>query len=82
MSSFSEVAEEKKEQRERKRASREKLAGFFYDIAKLVFAGLVVGGISPIFTDAAPTFANTVIVVGGVILTIFMALLANRVMNN
>ena len=26
---------------------KEKLAGYFYDLSKLVFGGLVVGGISP-----------------------------------
>lgn len=82
MSNFSNELEERKELKEKKKASREKLAGFFYDIAKLVFAGLVVGGISPIFTDIIPTAVNGAIVVIGIIITVILALLANRIMNN
>ena len=38
-------ANEKVEQRNNLR--REKLAGFFFDLAKLIFAALVLGGLSP-----------------------------------
>lgn len=41
--------EEKKE--ERKRTVRDKLAGYIYDVSKLVVAGLVIGGISPVFSS-------------------------------
>lgn len=79
---WSELQKSKAEVKEKKRAGREKLAGFFYDLSKLVFAGLVVGGISPIFTDLAPTAANIVIIVSGMALTIALAYFANRIMNN
>ena len=42
-------ANEKVEQRNNLR--REKLAGFFFDLAKLIFAALVLGGLSPLLTD-------------------------------
>lgn len=81
-SNWSEQQKAMIEAKEKKRAGREKLAGFFYDLAKLVFAGLVIGGISPIFTDLAPTDANIVIIASGMALTIALAYFANRIMNN
>ena len=43
MSNFSRQMEEKKDRKERDKTSRETLGKFFYDLAKLSFAGLVVG---------------------------------------
>ena len=45
MGSWSEQQEVKKEVKEKDKVRREKLAGLFFDLAKLSFAGLVVGGI-------------------------------------
>lgn len=36
--------EMKLENRERRKVRRENLSKFFYDLAKLVFAGVVIGG--------------------------------------
>ena len=58
---------------------REKLASFFYDISKLVFAGLVVGGISPIFTDVSSEI-NYYLVITGIFLTIVFAAFANWIL--
>lgn len=44
MGNWSKVQEEKKEGKEKDKVRREKLAGFFFNLAQLVFAGLVVGG--------------------------------------
>ena len=44
MGSWSEQQEVKKEVKEKDKVRREKLAGLFFDLAKLSFAGLVVGG--------------------------------------
>lgn len=81
MSNYSNDIEERKERRERRKASREKLSGFVYDLAKLVFAGLVVGGISPIFTDANMTSVNAYIIVIGLFFTFVLAYIANLIMN-
>ena len=43
MGSYTKQIEQRQEHKERDRTRREKLAGFFYDLAKLCFGGLVVG---------------------------------------
>ena len=48
MSNYSRLQEVKKENKEKDKVRREKLAGLFFDLAKLSFAGLVVGGVSTI----------------------------------
>ena len=35
---------------ERKQKRREMLAGYFFDLSKLMCSGVVVGGLSPLFT--------------------------------
>lgn len=47
MGNFSERQEAKKETKEKDRTRREKLAGYFFDLSKLIFAALVLGGITP-----------------------------------
>ena len=39
------------ESREREKSRREALGKLFHDFAKLSFAGLVIGGMTPIYTD-------------------------------
>lgn len=51
MGSWSKEQEEKKEVKEKDKTRREKLAGYFFDLAKLSFAGLVVGGMVSIKLD-------------------------------
>lgn len=43
MSNFSRQIEKREERKEKDKVSRETLGKFFYDLAKLSFAGLVVG---------------------------------------
>ena len=43
--------EAKKEVKEKDKVRREKLAGFFFNLAQLTFAGLVLGGITPIYAN-------------------------------
>ena len=45
MGNFSKMQEEKKERKEKDNTRREKLASYFFDLSKLSFAGLVIGGI-------------------------------------
>ena len=51
MGSGSKEQEEKKEVKEKDKTRREKLAGYFFDLSKLSFAGLVVGGMVSIKLD-------------------------------
>ena len=41
----------KKENREKEKIRQEKLAGYFFDISKLSFAGLVIGIVLPLFSN-------------------------------
>ena len=52
MGNWSEQQEEKKEIKEKDKVRREKLAGYFFDLSKLSFAGLVIGGMVSIKPDS------------------------------
>lgn len=72
--------EEKKE--ERKKAVRDKLAGYIYDVSKVVIAGIVVGGISPVFSNGELTASSVAIVICGTVIAVFLAYFAYRIMHN
>ena len=46
MGTWSQQQEVRKETKERDKTRKEKLAGYFFDLSKLSFAGLVIGGSS------------------------------------
>lgn len=71
--------EEEKGIKERNKVRIEKLAGFFYDLAKLSFAALVLGIVAPLVSDSV-SIATWVIIICGVTLTISMAMIANRIL--
>lgn len=79
MGNWSERQEIKKETREKDRTRREKLAGYFFDISKLIFAALVLGGITPLFTNLSDGI-NWVTIVLGVFSTYIFANFANRIL--
>jgi hypothetical protein len=51
MGNFSRQQEGKKDVREKDKTRREKLAGYFFDLSKLSFAGLVIGVVIPLYSD-------------------------------
>lgn len=51
MGNWSEQQVASKETKEINKSRRENLGKFFYDLAKLTFAGVVVGGIIPLYSD-------------------------------
>ena len=65
--------------RERDNQRRDRLAGYFYDLSKLSFAGLVVGVITPLFTDGGGE-ANLSVIITGLVLTVLSAMLANKIL--
>lgn len=77
MSNFERVRKIKEENRKKSDTRREKLAGYFFDLSKLSFAGLIVGLILPLFSDISDV-TNWLSVLFGVLLTIIPALLANK----
>lgn len=79
MSKWMEQQTLQKEVRERDKTRREKLAGFFFDLAKLCFAGLVIGGITPLIASI-PEHINWLTVVSGILITCLCALTANKIL--
>ena len=79
MSNFSKMQEEKKERKEKDKTRREKLAGYFFDLSKLSFAGLVVGVVIPLYSNLADE-NNWYSICTGIILTIISASFANKIL--
>ncbi len=67
-----------REQRfEMEKLRKEKRAAFHYDIAKLSFGGMVIGGIIPMFADFS-SVNNLIITVLGAITTFYFADLGDK----
>lgn len=79
MGHWSDQQEVKKEGKEKDKTRREKLAGYFFDLSKLSFAGLVVSIILPLFSNVA-NIILWLAVLFGTILTISSAMLANKIL--
>ena len=79
MGNWSEKQEIKKERKEQDNTRREKLAGYFFDLSKLVFAALVLGGITPLFTNVSNEINWSTIVLG-IFSTYIFANFANRIL--
>ena len=73
MSNFVKIQEHKREFKEKDKVRKEKLAGYFYDLSKLSFAGLVIGIILPLFTNVGDLKIWCVAILG-LLLTILSAL--------
>lgn len=65
--------------RERDHQRRDRLAGYFYDLSKLSFAGLVIGVITQLFTDGGGE-ANLSVIITWLVLTVLSAMLANKIL--
>ena len=71
----------RKEREERDFKIKEKLAGYFFDISKLVFAGMVlVGGVSLIMDG--PQLKRVILSVLGVAFAALLANLGYRIIKN
>ena len=69
----------KKEKREFDKTCKENLAKFFYDLAKLTFAGVVIGGIIPLYGSPYDVIQWTM-VISGLVGTGMIAFFANRIL--
>lgn len=78
MSKLDEVFKPREQLRKRNETKREKLAGYFFDLSKLTFAGLVIGGITPLFKDDADGI-GWVTTLLGIVSTYIFAFFANRI---
>ena len=79
MGNFSRQQEEKKDVREKDKTRREKLAGYFFDLSKLSFAGLVIGVVIPLYSDLSNE-NNWYSICTGILLTIISAVFANNIL--
>ena len=79
MGNWSVQQEAKKEVKEKERTSRETLGKFFYDLAQLTFAGLVLGGITPIYANVEAGI-NWYVLTAGSVWTIMLAKVGNTIL--
>lgn len=80
MGNWSEQQEAKKEVKEKDKVRRETLGKFFFDLAKLAFAGLFVSWITPLSANVNNSVAWSVLV-GGVMFTVVFAMIGNKILN-
>lgn len=81
MGKWLEQQEVKKEGKLLKRFRRENLGKFFFDLAKLSFAGLVVGGIVPLYAELSK-LDNWYIILTGIITTFILAYIGNEILKS
>ena len=79
MGTYTKQIEQRQERKEKDKVRREKLAGFFYDLAKLSFAGLVIGGITPAFSKEEFTGVSMMLIFVS-ISSITFSVIANRIL--
>ena len=79
MGSWERQQEAKTEAREKDRTRREKLAGYFFDLSKLCFAGMVIGVVLPLSSNTEDV-KMWLITSLGIVLTTLSALLANKIL--
>lgn len=79
MGNWSEQQEIKKEGKEKDKVRREKLSGYFYDASKLILAGVVIGGITPLYSSNTEEI-NIYVILAGVVATILLAWIANKIL--
>ena len=79
MSNWEKKQEKKTETKEKDKTRRDKLAGYFFDLSKLIFAALVLGGITPLFTNISDGINWSTLILG-VISTYMFANFAIRIL--
>lgn len=79
MSKFDKNIEQKKERKEKDKVRKEKLSSFFFDVAKLIIAGIVIGGIAPL-NSSDYLNVNYSVVIFGTIASIFFAWIGNKIL--
>lgn len=79
MGNFMKQQEARKEVKEKDKLRREKLAGYFFDTSKLILAGVVIGGITPLYSNDEKEI-NLYVVLAGILATILLAWIANKIL--
>lgn len=68
-----------RDEKDKMKSRKEKLADYFYSLSKLIFAAMVLGGMSPIITDSFKP-AYVIMIVVGMVSAYLTAYLANRIL--
>lgn len=68
-----------RDEKDKTKLRKEKLADYFYDLSKLIFAAMVLGGMSSLYTGDFKPFI-LYIMSSGMALTYITAFLANRIL--
>lgn len=79
MGNFSNQQEAKKEAKERDKTRKEKLAGYFFDLSKICFTGMVISLVLPLISESSNTIM-WLVTLFGICLTISSAMLANKIL--
>ena len=75
----SEVGMGIRDEREKVKVRKEKLAGYFYNLSQLIFTGTGVGGVLP-FLQGTASSGDISVLVFGAVATIVCAYFANRIL--
>ena len=79
MGNWSQQQELKKEAKEKDKIRKEKLASYFLNLSQLTFVALLLGGITPLYTHIE-TEINWYVLVAGVLLTVILATIGNKIL--
>ena len=79
MGNWKKQQDELKEAKERDKLTKEVVAKYFLDLSKLIFTGIVLGGLTPMLTDISTNIHWETVFVG-LVSTFFFGLLGYRVL--
>lgn len=68
-----------RDEKEKVKTRKEKLAGYFFNLSQLTFTGTGVGGIAPILQGEFGE-KNYLVIVFGIVMTVIFASIANRIL--
>ena len=68
-----------RDEKDKMKTRKEKLAWYFYDLSKLIFTAMVLGGMSSLYTGDYKPY-TVYVVFAGIIFTYITAFCANRIL--
>ena len=68
-----------RDEKEKVKTRKEKLAGYFFNLSQLTFTGTGVGGIAPILQGEFGE-KNYLVIVFGIVMTVIFASIASRIL--
>lgn len=71
-----------REDKEKQKVSRETTGKFFYDLAKASFTTMVIGSMASFFSDSIVFWKPICLLCSGIFLTVFLALIGNKILKS